>query len=161
MEGRKSRKNTSRGQTLIEVVLAVAVAVIVVFSLVALATLSMNYAQSALRRSEAVKLADAGMEAFRLERDTAGFGSQCLEENAAFTTYAVNQTPAGSGDCNFVNLLSKDHEEITLRSNVTYSRKMVVKNDGADKKDILVTVKWVEGSSERRVTMSGVLSNWR
>ena len=151
----------SRGQTLIEVVLAVAIAVIVVYALVALATLSMTYAQPALRRSEATKLANAGMEAFRLERDIQGFNtSDCLTANS-LTTYIIKSPPEIVGNCYFLGTSANPYEEIAIR-NVTYRRTMRVEDPGPTNiKNVKVTVNWTEGSSERSVTMTGVLTNWR
>ncbi|PJE51515.1 hypothetical protein COV27_01910 [candidate division WWE3 bacterium CG10_big_fil_rev_8_21_14_0_10_39_14] len=147
-----------KGQTLIEVVLAVAIAVIVIYALVSLATISMLYAQSALRRSEAVKLANAGMEAFRLERDMGGFDSGCLVPNGLNNTYIISDSPT---TCAFLEMTSNAYESITPRTNVIYKRSMTVEDVGADKKNVRVTVKWTEGTSERKVSMSGVLTNWR
>ena len=147
-----------KGQTLIEVVLAVAIAVIVIYALVSLATISMLYAQSALRRSEAVKLANAGMEAFRLERDMGGFDSGCLVPNGLNNTYIISDSPT---NCAFLEMTSNPYESITPRTNVIYKRSMTVEDVGADKKNVRVTVKWTEGTSERKVSMSGVLTNWR
>ena len=149
----------NRGQTLIEVVLAVAIAVIVIYALVALATLSMTYAQSALRRSEATKLANAGMEAFRLERDIQGFSSDCLSPSTASDTYII-KSPPGGALCYFLERLFADYEDIFVR-NVTYRRIMKVEDAGTNIKNVKVTVNWTEGSSERSVTMTGILTNWR
>ena len=147
-----------KGQTLIEVVLAVAIAVIVIYALVSLATISMLYAQSSLRRSEAVKLANAGMEAFRLERDMGGFDSGCLVPSGLGNTYIISDSPT---TCAFLEMTSNPYESITPRTNVIYKRSMTVEDVGADKKNVRVTVKWTEGTSERKVSMSGVLTNWR
>jgi len=148
----------NRGQTLIEVILAVAVAIIVIYALVSLATVSTLYAQSALRRSEAVKLANAGMEAFRLERDIGGFDSFCLRSNGLDNTYIISSSPA---TCAFLDISDSAYEAITLRTNVVYRRSMVVEDAGDTKKNIRVTVKWTEGTSERKVSMTGVLADWR
>ena len=152
----------NKGQTLIEVVLAVAIAVIVIYALVSLATISTLYAQSALRRAEAVKLANAGMEAFRMERDIKGFDSDCLDSNAGLgNTYIISSSPT---TCVFLELKSLSplqYEEISPRTNVIYRRSMIVENNGANKKNVMVTVKWSEGKSERKVSMTGVLTNWR
>ncbi|MBU1017117.1 MAG: prepilin-type N-terminal cleavage/methylation domain-containing protein [Patescibacteria group bacterium] len=148
----------NKGQTLIEVVLAVAIAVIVIYALVSLATISTLYAQSALRRAEAVKLANAGMESFRMERDIGGFDSDCLSPNGLNNTYIISSSPT---TCAFLETSSNSYESITPRTNVIYRRSMIVANDGANKKNVMVTVKWSEGKSERKVSMTGVLTNWR
>jgi len=146
-----------KGQTLLEVILAVAVAIIVIYALVSLATIATLYAQSALRRSEAVELANAGMEAFRLERDLGGFSSQCLRANDLNNTYIISSSPT----CAFLASSTLPYEEIRPRLNVVYRRSMIVENSGLNKKYIRVTVKWTEGTSERKVPMTGVLTNWR
>lgn len=149
-----------KGQTLLEVILAVAVAIIVIYALVSLATIATLYAQSALRRSEAVELANAGMEAFRLERDLKGFSSDCLlANNGLNNTYIIIGSPTGT--CVFLALSANLYEEIRPRLNVVYRRSMIVENSGLNKKYIRVTVYWTEGTSERKVPMTGVLTNWR
>ncbi|MFH1565771.1 MAG: prepilin-type N-terminal cleavage/methylation domain-containing protein, partial [bacterium] len=131
--------SNEKGQTLIEVILAVAIAVIVVYALVSLATIATLYAQSALRRAEAVKLANAGMEAFRLERDIGGFDSNCLDPNGLNNTYIISPNPT---TCAFLELIVSKYEVITPRTNVAYRRSMTAVDAGANKKNIMVTVYW-------------------
>lgn len=142
-----------KGQTLIEVVLAVSVAVIVVYALVALATIAMTYAQSAIKRTEATKLANAGMEAFRLERDARGFNGVCMN----LGTYRI-KPPDIAAPCVYIQ--TEPHKEIITLGNITYFRQMEISGGGSIK-NIKVIVSWNEGSTERHVSMTGILSDWR
>src|SRR3989344_9530834 len=68
-------KHNNKGETLIEVVLAVGLAVMVLFALVVLGSSAIKTGTSSTRRSEAEKLASSGVEAVRYWRDANGFDS--------------------------------------------------------------------------------------
>ncbi|MFH1566237.1 MAG: hypothetical protein ABIB98_03520, partial [bacterium] len=63
--------------------------------------------------------------------------------------------------CAFLELIVSKYEVITPRTNVAYRRSMTAVDAGANKKNIMVTVYWTEGKNERKVSMTGVLTNWR
>src|SRR3989344_1425088 len=65
-------KNPS-GQTLLEIVIAIGLATMILVALVILGAASLKTATSTLKRAEANKLAESGLEAARYHRDAAGF----------------------------------------------------------------------------------------
>lgn len=92
----------SRGQTLLELVVAIGVVAIVITALVAAVTASLRYSQSTRLRSRGIKYAQEGLELSRKLRDTNtwnifqayadGSGSWCLDETGVWAVDAANGT---------------------------------------------------------------------
>jgi type II secretory pathway pseudopilin PulG len=143
------KKNSlSAGQTLVEAVVVVGVVVLLVTGLIAGTTASLRSAQSGRTRTQAVSLAQEGIEIARGLRDEnwnafeAYTGSYCLGDDRVLTisggTCAPNiTTPEG-----------------TLSREITF--------DWQDPKMIItVVVSYLEGESTRDVTLTTYFTQWK
>src|SRR3989344_2806828 len=101
-------KHNNKGETLIEVVLAVGLAVMVLFALAVLGSSAIKTGTSSTRRSEAEKLASSGVEAIRYLRDANGFdnladGCYQIDSTGSSVTY-IDSTCADSSAWIFISL---------------------------------------------------------
>ena len=132
----------SKGQTLVEIILAVAVAITVIVALVTLSVSAMRYAQSSMMRSVGEKLATGGIEAVRITRNNSVTGYDDILSG----TYQVSDgvlSPCSTGFC-----------EINY-GNYKFTRKISVSGEVANSyKNIYVEVRWQEGAGERKVYLS-------
>lgn len=97
-------KHTQKGQTLLELVIAIGVVAIIITGLVIAATSSLRYGQESRLRSTAVKYAQEGLELARQIRDTqppATFlsyaGVHCLDYQGNWTDGSSGCGPIQSG----------------------------------------------------------------
>ncbi len=146
-----------KGETLIEVVLAVGLAVMVLFALVVLGSTAVKTGTSSSRRAEAEKLASSGVEAIRYKRDASGFDS--LTNGC----YQINGSDVqATADC-----VNNAWVTISLGTGNFFDRKIEISSyaGSATMKKITSTARWVEtggaGSGETKsVVISTVLSKW-
>lgn len=138
----------SRGQSLIETVLAIAIAIIVIVALVSLATFALRFSRSAYLRSQANKLANSGMELFRYQRDIAGLET-LSEGHYLIDPNGVLADLPGGGYASIGGSLTP------------FERLMYVRDLGDDRRQVTVTVRWKEGADYRQIILSSYLSNWR
>lgn len=136
------------GQTLVEVVVIIGVVVLLVTGLVAGTTTSLKSAQSGRVRSQAVSLATEALERVRSVRDQSwsalvGYaGLYCLGSDGVFTPSA--------GTCS-VNIT--DGENTFTRS---------VRFTWQDPKMVVTAVVvFIEGDSEKDVTLETYLTQWK
>ena len=148
-----------KGETLIEVVLAVGLAVMVLFALVVLGSTAVKTGTSSSRRAEAEKLASSGIEAIRYMRDASGF------DILADGCYQINVSDVQAVPNN-ANCLTNGWVTISLGTN-SFDRKIEIASyaGSATMKKITSTARWVEtggaGSGETKsVVISTVLSKW-
>ncbi|PIR42678.1 hypothetical protein CO058_00390 [candidate division WWE3 bacterium CG_4_9_14_0_2_um_filter_35_11] len=144
----------NRGETLIEVVLAIGLAVMVLFALVVLGSVSVKTSTSSSRRAQAEKLSSSGIEAIRYLRD--GFGFDALVDGC----YKIDAgSPTGVSsllDCN-------SWDSISLGASNSFERKIEISTYAgiATMKKITVTSQWLETGGEggyKKVVISTVLS---
>lgn len=146
---------SKRGETLIEVVLAIGLAVMVLFALVVLGSVSVKTSTSSSRRAQAEKLSSSGIEAMRYLRDGSGFDALvdgCYKIDAGSPTGV-----SGLADCN-------SWDAITLGSNA-FERKIKISTyaSQATMKEIVATSRWLEtggAGGYKEVVISTVLSKW-
>ena len=129
------------GQSLIEVLVAVAVTIIVIAALAFLSTTGLRLSKITSRRAEATKLASSGVEAIRYVRDVCGFTS------LAPGCYVI--TNSGTV-CNVVNVdASCTGANYTLGGN-SYSRKIQLSQYGAipaaSALEVETTVTWADST---------------
>jgi len=137
--------NKKKSQTLIEVVISVALAVMVISALLVLGAASSKTVASSLRRTQATKLATDKVEEARYIRDQFGYDNVV----AGFTSGNVS-LPAT--------------ESVEVGSN-TYTRTVTITtNTDPAYKAITVMVKWDEtagSQSTKSVTIPTILSDWK
>lgn len=145
-----------KGETLIEVVLAVGLAVMVLFALVVLGSSAVKTGTSSSRRAEAEKLASSGVEAIRYLRDANGFDS--LELGC----YTIDSTGSSVSKINDTCADPASRIEINLGTGDSFDRKIEVAAyaGSTTMKKVTSTARWVESSGTRSVVISTVLSEW-
>ena len=140
-----------RGQTLLELVVAIGVVAVVLTALVAAVTASLRYSQATRLRSRGVKYAQEGLELSRKLRDIStwdvfqaygdGSGSWCLDALGVWTV------DASSGSCPF-----SAGDDFWRR--VTY-----VWND--PRMEVTVTVTWGERTVSSTVELKTYFTQWK
>lgn len=128
---------TQKGQSLFEVLVAVALAALIVTAIASLATKSIGNTLYARNQSEATKLAQNGIEYVRYRRDKnpEGFFDNSDRPSESDMNSEINCT--GIFTCNLtINVLK------------------------ADEFEILVDVSWIDGSGTHSVTSKTYLTNY-
>ncbi len=158
-------KNRKKGQSLIEVVLSIGVLAIVITALTILSTFTLKTSKSSTSRSEAVKLANAGIEAVRYVRDAEECGLDVFAKDFTSTTqkvcYTINVTSGA-----LCGALDKDVNcdgNTFESSGQEYNRKIEIsKYDGKSVDDIILVksiVTWQESVGEKKVVLTSVLAD--
>ncbi|MBL7158914.1 type II secretion system protein [Candidatus Microgenomates bacterium] len=134
----KNSSSLNKGQTLVEMVVTLAVAVMVISSLVVGVTVSIKNTRFAKNQSLATKYAQEAMEQVRLDRDQDGW-------IAFWTKVSSIETPGIPN-----TIFSKQIEYIDESD-----------PDGANNRaKIIVTVSWTEGGREHRSKLTTYLTKW-
>ncbi len=173
-----------RGQTLVEVIVALALLALAVGSAGALATASVHSNAEAGRRSQAVGLATREMEALRSYRDGqvqagtwpwTGVGScvyfVMVPATAPATGWTAYYSPASSFATSTVNTFwsygtgSTGDGDATMNNFSQYKRQIKLCNNGLYSgqtyKKVEVQVQWTEsGTRTDSATLETVLTNW-
>lgn len=146
----KRHASRERGQTLLEIVVALGVIAVVLTGLVTAATASLRYGQASKFRSQGVKFAQEGLELTRKLRDTSlwtdflvysdGSGQWCLDQ-------AGNWTVSGGTGCPIV-------------SGSTFWRTVTFTVNGSVM-DVTSEVSWGERNPSSTVTLRTFYSDWR
>lgn len=141
-------RNSSKGQTLVEAVVVVGVVVMLVTGLIAATTVSLRSVQSGRVRSQAVSLAQEGIEIARGIRDDSWndfdsyVGTYCLGEDRELT--------AAAGSC-LPNITTADGSLTRSISFDWQNPKMVV----------TLTVSYPEGEGTRTVDLTTYFTQWK
>lgn len=143
---------SEKGQSLMELVVVVAVAVVVISALVFATIASLRNASFAQNQLQATKLAQQGLERIRTLRDRDGevrvdgqpikFSElQCSDNNNCFFFFNL------SGE------LVKDTSSVEVIQ-TDFKRQFQIEDEGSDQKKVTVVVKWTDfsGSHESRLT---------
>lgn len=138
-----------KGQTLIEAIVVIGMVVLLVTGLVAGTTTSLKSAQTGRSRTQAVSLAEEGIELARTLRDTqwstfqAYSGYYCLSSNHVFS-------PNGSDVCPL--------DIVTPQGSFGRSVQFLWQDPTMV---VTVRVTYVEGGSTRTTTLVTYLTQWR
>ena len=157
-----------RGQSLVEVIVALAVVVALAISLVTTSLLTQRTSRSASSNTLATKLVQENIEQVRIFRDRVGFAS--LANNACWVLVATDADPSKWYLSNATsysptpNPLPPSHtacpETKTLgQTNFTREINILDGTDPAKQKKIIVKVKWTDAAGAQMVTNDTVLSN--
>lgn len=156
------KKNHS-GQSLIEVIIGVGVAVMLAISLITTSLVTQRTARSARNNTQATKLAQEYVEEIRGFRDRKGFSS--LVDSGC----KIIQKTAGSTDPIDWSLqdcptppTEKPGEKNPLNSVNFYRSMSIIANPLGSTVEKLITVyiKWDESAGEKIVTSQTVLTKW-
>ncbi len=143
---------SNKGQTLVEALLSVAVAVIVVVALVGVGITAMRTANFGRDQAEAVRQASQMMELLRSQRDT---------DWASFNSVMISCTTATPCCLNSSGAVINYSADSCLVNNV-YDTSFAASIDGVTGY-VTVTnhVKFNEGQIVRDVTLTQTFTNWR
>ena len=154
-------KHNNKGETLIEVVLAVGLAVMVLFALVVLGSSSVKTSTSSTRRLEAEKLASSGVEAIRYLRDANGF------DGLADACYKIDDSGSSVSKIDGPCASASSWISISLGTGNSFDRKIEVASYAGTltMKKVTSTARWVEtggsgSGGSKSVVISTVLSKW-
>lgn len=134
----------AKGQSLLEVLIALAVAVIVVLALVRAVTVAIRNASFARSQASATKYAQEGMEWIRSQRDERWTN---LLNQANDSTYCLNTLSWASGGCSF-SLGGKFKREATVKPPV------------GDKIEVEVKVSWQETDRTHKSQLYSYFTKW-
>jgi len=152
------------GQSLIEVVISIALAAILAISLISTTLITQKTSQSARNNTEATKLALELTEQLRILRDRQGYDSIKAED-------LILMTP---GDCRLdssSSLISEwdslntgcGNDDVVLGTTIFDRSYSVVEISAApdpERKLITVTISWDESGGQKQVTHDTIFSNW-
>lgn len=159
--------NNSRGQSLIEVLAGLAMAVLIVAALINMVTASLRSAQFAKSTSTATKYGQEIIEWLRSQRDSLGWSSfvaQSLNTNDT-ATWCFRETswPAVSQACGLTSYICSGHCANNI--NTIFKREVLFTKNGDSKINVKVKVSWTDQSlSEHKSDLETILSDtgkWR
>lgn len=158
MLSRELESHLSYGQSMIEVIISVGVAVILAVSLITTSLVTQRSARSARNNAQATKLVQQNLEQVRIFRDRQGFDS-LPQDASCYTLGTVDQDPQNWQF--YTTWCSTDPQgEVITLDNTAFFRKIAVSSSGADKKLIAVTVSWTESGGTQSVVSQTILSSW-
>lgn len=147
-------KKRNRGQSLIEVIVALGIVVVLATALITSGLITQRSSRAAKNSAQAARLAEENAEQIRVFRDRKGFSA--LPGGTCFVLDATSSDPLnwsfGSSGC--------PQGELVVLDNTNFRRKISITADGATRKDIVVTVSWQETGGTQTVTNETILSEW-
>jgi Tfp pilus assembly protein PilV len=150
MNTHKTAYHHKKGQSLIEVVVAIGVVILIVTGLIVAVLSSLRSAQSSKSRSVATKLTQDGIESIRNLRDS-GWAT-FISKNS------VNPWCMGSDG------VLVDHPpcaQAIVSGGISYGRTAQITSTAIDQATVTVTVTWIEGQTAKNSTATTILSKWR
>jgi Tfp pilus assembly protein PilV len=143
----------SKGQSLIEVMVAIGVMSLLLVALLAVTSISVKNSRVAKDRVLAVELSQEGVELMRAYRDYSWtqFSAEVSSASYKLPSNWVVADGLNEVDCNATSLMA----EASI-----YSRCVQLTDDGSGGVAVAVTVYWQEGGEVKQVTQSTRLSRW-
>lgn len=164
-------KKLQRGQTLLEVVVALAIGIVVVTGFVSLAVVSVRNSQFSTNKATATNLAEEGIEAMITIRDlnTTGAISGAASNNwqglvgstlggpcPSDPTQACPNNDFRLSDCTFNSIpqhcITRPYSPETI--NTIFTRKVQITDSGTNVKNITVVVWWTDSSGQHTSVLS-------
>jgi|SRR3989338_1164753 len=141
----------SLGQSLIEVVISIAIAAILAISLITTTLITQKTSQSAKNNTEATKLAQEWVEQLRVFRDRHDFAD--LDTNACRLDTSKpkpDEWALGGQVCPV---------DVVLGT-VTFHRLLIIEDLDPNKKLVTILVTWEESGGQKEVKHETIFSNW-
>jgi len=153
----------NKGQTLVEVIVAVGIIVIVLVAVVAGVVQSVRNTRFAKEQATATRYAQETIEWLRRQRDELGWEPfyNLLDADAAsgVVTYCLSSLPETS--LIFEALLDKGASSCSQIGTSVFSREMTVTlAETQDSVDMVVRVSWQEGERAHNSELTGKLAKW-
>lgn len=146
-----------RGQSLIEVIVALGVVIILALSLVSTSLITQRASRAAKNQAQATKLVQQNIEQMRVFRDRLGFEQIPTSAVDCYILQTVNIDPANwtlaTTSC------TTGGENITLNK-VTFTRKIAITSISPIKKSITVSVSWNDSGNTLSVETQTYLTAW-
>ncbi|GEM_PF-6197806 len=150
----------SNGQSLIEVIIGVGVAIMLAISLIMTSLVTQRTARAARNNTQATKLGQEYMEEVRVFRDRRGF-DLLPNTNTCQRLIITGPDPATSWNFADCEIGSPDGDCTTVLNNVVFCRSIEVSDTiPLVKKLITVRVKWDEPSGAKEVKTETFLTKW-
>jgi|694.fasta_scaffold00337_62 Tfp pilus assembly protein PilV len=163
--------NNKKGQTIVELLVAVALIGMVVTALLVLAATASKVGLSSLKRSQAGKIATLGLETVRYYRDKDSYYS--FPESDTPICYTIsNETNPGAdaldklGDCSMASFVLVT----SGTNNFTRQIKVMPEDSVTKSRDVIVEVRWMESvgtpdgtlfnTKYRNVVLSTSIAEW-
>ncbi len=148
------------GQSLIEVVVALAVVVMLAISLVTTTLLVQKASKNARNSTQATKLVQQNIEQVRIFRDRNSGGFDALPSSGCYWINTAGADPATWSLIALSSCLSTPPTgaEVLSLNNTTFSRWLAFTAPTSTEKTLTVTVSWVDSSGVQQVSNSTFLS---
>lgn len=161
-------KENPKGQTIVEIIIAVGLAAMVVTAVLVLSAAATKSATSSLRRSQASKIGVLALETVRFFRDTNGYaaipdGDICpkIPSEDASSSTSLEFTNGGGSPYS-----CSDYQTFNFNG-IQYDRRIEIRPEQNNSREVIVTVRWVESlgtkdgdSSYRDVVFNTKISRW-
>ena len=140
-----------RGQTLFELVAAIAIGVIIVTSIVAAATLSLGNSNYSKNQANATRYAQEAQEWLRAQKDSS-WATFSSKSGATPQTYCLSSLSwPSAGACGASNFISGTY----------FIRQVVLTTLDASTIEARVTVTWTDGSGTHTSDVSTQFTSWK
>ena|SRR3990167_9415430 len=157
----KNRPKFLSGQSLVEVVVSIGIAVILAISLITTSLITQKSSRSARNNSQATKLVQQTIEQLRVMRDRRGFSTSTFPSAPTIICFTFN-TPDLNAPSTW-NLTPGCSTPTVSLGTTIFTRKVEMKDEGAsaEKRLITVTVSWDESGQTRSVKSQTYLGLWQ
>lgn len=152
------KRNYKTGQSLMEVVVAMALVIAAAIALVATSIFTQKTSRSANAQTQATKLVEENIEQIRVLRDRKGYGA--IDFN--LSCMVLLPIPSGSNidswrlsPCSSSTTPPTTNGEVIAPSSnnlTSFIRRVSVLNSGPDKKEVKVSVFWEESGGTKSVS---------
>lgn len=154
------------GQSLIEVVVALAIVIMLAISLVATTLLVQKASNNARNSTQATKLVQQNIEQIRVFRDRQSTGFAALPSTGCYTLNATNSDPvlwslnyiAESEEGSSCEGFPPNGAETVALNNTSFRRWIVFDNPTSTERTVTVVVIWKDSSGTQQVSNSTFLS---
>ena len=159
----KNKSGFSSGQSLVEVVVSIGIAVILAISLITTSLITQKSSRSARNNSQATKLVQQTLEQLRVLRDRKGFSVTTFPSAPTATCFTFNSTDPDLDNWALSAAASCPSLQTIPLDVTTFNRNIEMINQGAsnEKRLITVTVSWDESGQARMVKSQTFLSLWQ
>lgn len=140
-----------KGQSLIEVLVAIGAMSLLMVSLLSLVVMSLKNSRVAKNRARAVSLAQEGVELMRSYRD---YSFSALNSSVRSQAYQL------SPNWTVTDGLSIDCDATNYEINDLFSRCVQVQADGSSGVNVVVSLYWLEGATVKQIDQLTKLSSW-
>lgn len=156
-------KATCRGQSLFELVFAIAIATIILLGIVSLATVSVRNSSSSRENALANRYAQEVIEWLRQQRDdTVGWSTFVSERSGVNRTWCINDSPGMDWDIES-GCTAGTHE---INGNTIYLREVILNTQDiapgtSNAVEATVNVTWTDAQGAHTVTHSARFTDWQ